>query len=97
VSTEKRGKAAGPKGHFLAPGVQVRSERNGLLFYSRQGPRLYFLPCGQKLDPGYFASGQTLEQWLGQDETQPGREKQLESLGQALRQLVEKGVLGDHQ
>ena len=30
-----------PLGHQLAPGVRVRPERSGLLFYQRQGPRLY--------------------------------------------------------
>ncbi|MGC8659757.1 MAG: mycofactocin biosynthesis chaperone MftB, partial [Desulfomonilaceae bacterium] len=30
--------------YVLAPGVNVRPEKFGLLFYDYRGPRLYFLP-----------------------------------------------------
>ena len=51
-------------GHRLAMGVQVRAENEGLLFYHRKGPRLYFISCGKLLTPDYFGSGRTLGQWL---------------------------------
>ena len=80
-------------GHHLAPGVQVRPERSGLLFYQRQGPRLFFLSSGQCLDPEYFDSNQSLGQWFREAGRDGSATSVLPSLSQALAQLCQKGVL----
>jgi putative mycofactocin binding protein MftB len=43
----------------LCHGVQVRSEKFGLLFYSYQGPRLYFVPTKEFLRDDYFDGSQS--------------------------------------
>lgn len=40
----------------LTDGVQVRREKFGLLFYNYRGPRLYFVPTVDLLDPDFFLS-----------------------------------------
>ena len=80
-------------GHQLAPGVQVRPERTGLLFYQRQGPRLFFVSSGRWLDPEYFDSGRSLAQWLAEAGREGPADAVLPSLFQALEQLRQKGVL----
>ena len=40
----------------LRDGVQVRREKFGLLFYNYRGPRLYFVPTEDLLDPDFFTS-----------------------------------------
>ena len=40
----------------LTDGVQVRREKFGLLFYNYRGPRLYFVPTEDLLDPDFFLS-----------------------------------------
>jgi putative mycofactocin binding protein MftB len=41
----------------LTDGVQVRQEKFGLLFYNYRGPRLYFVPSKDLINPLFF-SGQ---------------------------------------
>jgi len=40
--------------YSLTDGVQVRKEKFGLLFYNYRGPRLYFVPSKDLLDPKFF-------------------------------------------
>ncbi|MEW6663829.1 MAG: mycofactocin biosynthesis chaperone MftB [Thermodesulfobacteriota bacterium] len=51
------------KKYRLAPGTQVREEDFGLLFYTMQGPRLYFLKCGPLLETDFFQGDMTLSDW----------------------------------
>jgi putative mycofactocin binding protein MftB len=48
----------------LSPGVQVRNEKFGLLFYDYRGPRLYFLPTGDLIDETFFSGCQTVGQLI---------------------------------
>ncbi len=78
----------------LAAGTAVREESFGLLFYSRFGPRLYFLPSGDLLRCDFFDSDVTLAQWLenvgGSREISAVRAR---SLADALAELKNKGVI----
>jgi putative mycofactocin binding protein MftB len=78
----------------LAKGTQVREEDFGLLFYTQQGPRLYFLPSGGLLNCGFFRGERTLSQWLedgrAAEAASAGR---LRSLRGALSGLSRKGVV----
>jgi putative mycofactocin binding protein MftB len=47
----------------LAPGSQVREEDFGLLFYTQQGPGLYFVSSGKLLGEEFFLGRQTLKAW----------------------------------
>lgn len=38
----------------LCTGVQVRSEKFGLLFYNYAGPKIYFVPSRDLVDDGFF-------------------------------------------
>jgi putative mycofactocin binding protein MftB len=40
--------------YCLKEGVQVRKEKFGLLFYNYRGPRLYFVPSKDLIDPHFF-------------------------------------------
>lgn len=40
--------------YCLEEGVQVRQEQFGLLFYNYRGPRLYFVPSKDFIDPQFF-------------------------------------------
>jgi putative mycofactocin binding protein MftB len=40
--------------YSLTEGVQVRKEKFGLLFYNYRGPRLYFVPSKDLIDPEVF-------------------------------------------
>lgn len=91
ASTSSGMSAAGTAGHRLAAGVQVRQEQNGLLFYNRSGPRLYFLSCGDVLSPGYFGSRCGLTHWLLKNDVTD--QSVCQSLSSALTDLVTKEVL----
>ncbi len=80
----------GQPSYVLASEARVRMERVGLLFYHRNGPRLFLLSSGSWITPDFFASGLTLREWLG------GRsvsECILQALEKALSDLRVKGVL----
>jgi putative mycofactocin binding protein MftB len=77
--------------HRLCEGVQVRAERDGLLFYRRKGPRLYFLSSGAMLSPDYFGSGRRLPEWLSAAGIESPRV--LIGLSAALEGLVHREVL----
>lgn len=74
----------------LTPGTRVRAESTGLLFYQRRGPRLFYLSCGQLLDPEFFSSGVALHAWLHGKELPSAT---VESLERALSALQNKGVV----
>ena len=77
--------------YTLSPGVQVRSESGGLLFYDRKGPRLYFFGSGRVLSVEYFVCEKPLEDWLvDKGIFDAGLYSALEK---ALDDLVGKGVL----
>ncbi|HMK34099.1 MAG TPA: mycofactocin biosynthesis chaperone MftB [Desulfomonilaceae bacterium] len=76
--------------YILAPGVRVRKERSGLLFYHRAGPRLYFLSSGNLLTPQFFVSKQSVAQWSTARSFPWETSKALEK---ALAGLERKGVV----
>lgn len=75
-----------------APGVQVREEDFGLLFYKMKGPRLFFLPSGDLLEEVFFYKEIPLGEWFSQKEKKIP-ENTLKHLQKALKQLTEKGVI----
>lgn len=81
---------AGAAAYEMTPGSQVRAEKTGLLFYKRQGPRLYLLSCGDRISPDFFSSGQTLKEWLTAKNVSIAT---LEALERALAGLEAKGVV----
>lgn len=46
--------------YFISEGVQVRSERFGLLFYHYAGPKLYFVRSSDLVDETFFSGKQTV-------------------------------------
>jgi putative mycofactocin binding protein MftB len=78
----------------LAPGTQVREEDFGLLFYTMNGPRLYFLASGNLLSDGYFLGEKTLKQWMANHPPHgTGNLTRLAGLTRALDLLAQKGVI----
>jgi len=77
----------------LARGTQVRQEGFGLLFYTMEGPRLYFLSSGDMLDPEFFESGSSLEDRLGRDGMEMKVPEKIRQLEKQLKKLSQKGVL----
>lgn len=81
-------------GYKLAFGTQVREEDFGLLFYTKSGPRLYFLTSGEMLDEDFFSGKFTLEKWMAQRKIKETVSKErLIELGNGLNHLREKGVI----
>ena len=78
------------KRYKLGPGTQVREEDFGLLFYTMQGPRLYFLTCGCLLESAFFEGKMTLSQCLKERRLSADQSSGLEC---SLDQLREKGVI----
>lgn len=74
----------------LARGTQVREEDFGLLFYTMNGPKLFFLTCGRLLEAGFFEGKVSLSQW-NQERLVPDRAGV--TIQYRLAQLAEKGVL----
>ena len=80
--------------YTLASGTQVREEDFGLLFYTKTGPRLYFLSCGDLLKEDFFGSGFTFEKWMDQKKFEkPVSGERLINLKRGLNHLKEKGVI----
>lgn len=83
--------------YVLAPGTQVREEDFGLLFYTRHGPRLYFLSSGDILETRFFQGKLTLEQWITQQAERPSTTKaRMSEINKTLVELREKGVILEH-
>ena len=80
--------------YVLAEGTQVREEDFGLLFYTRNGPRLYFISCGEDLDTSFFRGNATLNQWMALKQNMRSiPAARVEKLQRSLEQLAEKGVI----
>lgn len=77
----------------LSPGTQTREEDFGLLFYTMQGPRLYFLSCGKWLSPSFFEGERTLDQWVRLRGDEPVSVERMEGIRKSLDQLKDKGVI----
>lgn len=81
----------------LAPGVQVREEDFGLLFYSMNGPKLYFLPSKQMLSPQFFQGEMTLGEWMERtSRTVPEVRHLSGKLKRAIDNLKHKGVVVEY-
>lgn len=48
-------------GYALNPGVQVRKETFGLLFYASWGPRLFFVPTKNWVPDSFFSGNCCIE------------------------------------
>jgi putative mycofactocin binding protein MftB len=67
----------------LSPGVKVRQESSGLLFYSSKDSKLTFVKCGNLIDADCLSQGEGFR--LGGE-----NEDKVELL---LEELVKKGLL----
>lgn len=76
----------------LAPGVQMRKEDFGLLFYKMKGPRLFFLPSKNLLEEDFFQQKISLGNSLFHRKEHVPKNT-LEVLHKALQQLIKKGVI----
>jgi putative mycofactocin binding protein MftB len=78
----------------LAPGSQVREEDFGLLFYTQQGPGLYFVSSGDLLGEDFFLGRQSLEEWRQRRSlSRPWSEARGVELKKTLDTLIGKGVI----
>lgn len=73
----------------LAPGVQVREEDFGLLFYNQDDPRLLFVSSGNLLGEDFFLGRQTVEESV----PRPRDEARVAQLVKILATLKDKGVI----
>lgn len=72
----------------------MREESFGLLFYTRSGPRLYFLASGNLLRCDFFQGDMTLAQWLESERSlYDVSEVRARSLADALTGLSNRGVI----
>ena len=78
----------------LAPGSQVREEDFGLLFYTMEGPRLYFISSGDLIGTDFFEGVMSMDQYIirrfGQDSD---KRTGIRGLKDSLDILTEKGVI----
>jgi putative mycofactocin binding protein MftB len=82
------------KTYGLSPGTQIRKEDFGLLFYTMKGPRLYFLPSKDFLDPSFFSGACSLGQAMQQNGlTLKTAETLLKKFKKSLTMLEDKGVI----
>jgi len=82
------------KRYLLAKGTQVREEDFGLLFYQMNGPRLHFMASGSLLREEFFQGEMSLETWMDAlTDPQEQKVQAVASLGRALKQLAQKGVI----
>lgn len=82
------------KKYRLAPGSQVREEDFGLLFYSMDGPRLFFLSSSDLLTASFFQGTYTIDQWMVKHAGHraiPG--SGISNLAESLEQLQKRGVI----
>jgi putative mycofactocin binding protein MftB len=78
----------------LASGVQIREEDFGLLFYTQEGPGLYYVSSGDLVGEDFFLGRKTLEE-LRQRLPAPGSlaEARVSEFKKALDTLKSKGVI----
>jgi len=80
--------------YTLASGTQVREEDFGLLFYTKTGPRLFFLSSGELLREDFFTGEFSLENWMDEKTVDgPVTESRLNNLKKGLNHLKDKGVI----
>lgn len=77
----------------LSAGTQVREEDFGLLFYTKAGPRLYFLPSKTLIEPAFFDGHETLGTYLSRTAVAGAFTDRVRSLKTALGDLCQKGVI----
>lgn len=78
----------------LAHGSQVREEDFGLLFYTKSGPRLFFVSSGDLVGCDFFCGDVTLAEWIKKDRrSDPVSDQVIESIARQLDRLCERGVL----
>jgi putative mycofactocin binding protein MftB len=80
--------------HKLAQGTQVREEDFGLLFYTRTGPKLFFLNCDYLISCDYFESNKTFDEWVQKQKgfSTYAKDRIIE-LKNSIKQLVSKGLI----
>jgi phosphatidate phosphatase APP1 len=82
------------KKYRLSLGTQVRQEDFGPLFYTMRGPRLYFFPLKDFIEPRFFTGKYFLSQWVEQkNKTNDVSGNVMGKIGKSLRQLCDKGVV----
>ena len=82
------------KTYKLSPGTQVRKEDFGLLFYTMKGPRLYFLPSKDFLDPTFFLGDCPLGRAVQQNGlTTDAADTILKKFEKSINSLKDKGVI----
>jgi putative mycofactocin binding protein MftB len=81
------------KRYRLAHGTQVRDEDFGLLFYTMEGPRLFFVTCGELLESRFFDGNSTLSEWASTGNRSAWAPGQRIRIEKTLRDLVEKRVI----
>jgi putative mycofactocin binding protein MftB len=81
--------------YTLTDGVQVRKEKFGLLFYNYSGPRLYFVPSKDLLDPEFFEGQLKTDELIKNIQTtHPWPLNWVEKwVGQVLTTLEDKGLI----
>ena len=80
----------------LSPGVQVRKEKFGLLFYDYRGPRLYFLPSGDFINESFFSGGQSVSELIAaihQEHQSYRRQEIVNFINQICLKLSDKGLI----
>ena len=82
-------------GYKPADGVQVREEKFGLLFYSYQGPRLYFVPSKKLIDSDFFNGHRDVSKLIESICSRNGwpRASVQERITQILAKLEDKGLI----
>lgn len=75
----------------------MRKEDFGLLFYTMDGPRLYFVNSGEIIQTDFFEDGVPLEQWIRQHAGEDAVSTiAISELKKSLSQLSEKGVIFEY-
>ncbi len=79
----------------LCTGVQVRSEKFGLLFYNYAGPKIYFVPSRDLVHDSFFSGHQSIGDLIRSVEKRKGwsRRRTELQLSTFLRQLETKGLI----
>ena len=78
----------------LAHGSQVREEDFGLLFYTKSGPRLFFVSSGDLIGCEFFHGEMTLAEWIKKTRgPHPVPDQVVKSIALELDRLCQRGVL----
>lgn len=82
------------KKYRLSGGARVRQEKFGLLFYTMEGPRLFFLRVGLLVAPEFFDSNMSLPEWIrANNHLARFNETMVRKVENCLDRLIDKGVL----